>query len=126
MTASYAQTQNNVLPSAFAPGQSVTAVPYDSVTDGITAHSGGGQANAVPLTSLLNRVTTVAVANDSVLLPKAVAGLKVRVSNAAANNLGVYPSTGDAINALSANAMYAQATGRVDFICYTTGTWQTA
>jgi len=98
-----------------------------SVTNAITAAAGGGQANAVALVSTYNRVTTVASAADSVKLPAAVAGSRVVVFNkAASNSLNVFPSTGDIVNALSANAAYAlAATKGVEFICMVNGTWDT-
>ena len=86
------------------------SLPCFGVTDAITAHSGGGQASAVALTTTINRVTTVAAAADSVALPAAKAGLFCVVSNMAAlNSMNVFPATGDAINALSANAAFAVA-----------------
>ena len=98
---------------------------YVSATDGMTAHAGGGQANAVPLPTLFNRVTTVGSANDSVLLPPAIAGIEVLVVNAAAaNSMNVFPSTGDAINALAANAAFAVAANKTcTFFCVKTGVW---
>jgi hypothetical protein len=99
----------------------------DSVTNGITAFATGGQASAVLLTASYNRVTTVGTAGDSVKLPAAVAGSRVFVFNkAASNSLNVFPSTGDKVNALSANAAYAvAATKGVQFLCMVNGTWDT-
>lgn len=98
-----------------------------STTNGITAFATGGQANAVLLTSTYNRVTTVGTAADSVKLPAALAGSRVVVFNkAAANSLNVFPSTGDNINALAANAAYAlAATKGAEFVCMVNGTWDT-
>ena len=98
-----------------------------STTNGITAFATGGQANAVLLTATVNRVTTVGTAGDSVKLPAAVAGSRVVVFNkAAANSLNVFPGTGDAINALAANAAYAlAATKGAEFYCVVNGTWDT-
>lgn len=96
-----------------------------TVTNGITAFATGGQANAVALTSTINRVTTVATAADSVRLPAAVAGAVVFVANAAAaNSMNVFPATGEAINALSANAAFAMAANtRAMFFCAVNGVW---
>lgn len=98
-----------------------------SVQNAITAYAGGGQANAVQLSATFNRVTTVATAADSVKLPQAIAGSRVTVFNkAAANSLNIFPSTGDKIDALSANAAYAlAATKGVQFTCMVNGTWDT-
>lgn len=96
-------------------------------TNAITAFSGGGQTSAVLLTTALNRITTVAAGNDSVKLPPAKVGNRVIVANkAASNSANVYPSTGDAINAIAANSPYAlAATKTVEFFCMVDGTWDT-
>lgn len=90
----------------------------------ITAHSGGGQANAVQLSAQINRVTVVAVAADSVKLPSAKAGVWVVVINDGANSLNIFPATGEQIDALGANAAYALAAGkRVAMYCAVNGEW---
>ena len=100
---------------------------YRSVTNNITALSGGGQSSATPVSTNIVRVTTVAVANDSITLPPAKAGLELWVKNAGANSLNVFPNTGDAINALAANAAYALATVKsAMFFCAVDGTWDTS
>jgi hypothetical protein len=98
-----------------------------SSTDAITAFATGGQANAVLLTSMYNRVTVVGSANDSVKLPLAQPGMEITVTNAAAaNSLNIFPSTGDAINALAANAAFAMVvTKTVTFYCSVAGKWHT-
>lgn len=94
-------------------------------TNGITAFATGGQANAVQLTTRFNRVTTVGTAADSVKLPPAIAGRSIVVINAAAaNSMNCFPSSGDAINALAADAAFAVAANKtVEFFCVVTGTW---
>lgn len=106
---------------------------YRSAIGGLTAHSGGGQTSALPLTSAFNQVTTVAAGGDSVLLPPAVVGLSVIVNNlAASNSLDVYPSSatqggisgGDSINALSVNAEFSVAADKTAmFFCIVAGFW---
>lgn len=108
--------------------------PRFSLTDAITAAAGGGQANAVTLTSAVNRVTVVATANDSVKLPpcrtgpvSAVGGgqpsntlgqMMYVINSDSADSMNVFPSTGGSINALSANAAYAVAANKtVGFVC---------
>lgn len=105
-----------------------------SITDSITAFSGGGQTSAVLLNSSLNRVTTVAAGNDSVKLPPCRDGIGTSgppsapsktlgmvmyvVNAAAANSMNVYPTSGGSINALSADAAYAVAANKtVGFVC---------
>jgi hypothetical protein len=98
-----------------------------SYTSGITAFAGGGQASATQLTTDFNRVPTVATAADSVKLPDAVVGRAIFVKNAhATNSLNVFPKTGEAINALAANAAFAlAATKAAWFVCTLSGTWDT-
>ncbi len=104
----------------------LTAGVKSSAANALTAHAGGGQASALALTSIINRVTTVGSANDSVKLPAAVAGMKdIVVENAAASNsMNVYPVSGEVINALSPDAPLALAANkRAIFFCAVTGTW---
>jgi hypothetical protein len=101
------------------------ALPITSVTNGITAFAGGGQGSAVALVSSINRVTVVASAADSVKLMAAVPGLEVTVINAAASNaMNLFPATGDAINALSANTAFSIVAGKTALlVCAVAGTW---
>lgn len=96
-----------------------------SFTNGITAFAGGGQGSAVPLTTMMSRVTTVGTAADSVKLPTAVAGMNIVVANAAAaNSMNLFPNTGDQINALAANAAFAIAAGKAATLyCMVAGFW---
>ena len=97
-----------------------------SYANGITATASGTQTTAYALSATYNRVTTVATAGDAVKLPKAVNGSSFYVFNTSANSMNVFPNTGDAINALSANAAYALAAGKgAEFICMVNGTWNT-
>jgi len=96
-----------------------------AASNAITALAGGGQT-APALTNAVNRVTTVATAADSVRLPPAVVGTYpiVVVNAAAANSMNIFPSTGDAINALSANTAIACAANKtMIFFCAAPGIW---
>lgn len=96
-----------------------------AVQNGITALAGGGQTGATQLINGLNRITTVATIADSALLPPAMPGAVVWVKNAAANSANVFPSKGDAINALAADAALAVAGAAfTGFYCILTGTWE--
>lgn len=103
----------------------LTGSLWGKAQSGLTALAGGGQTNALELPAFLNRVTTVATAADSVKLPPARAGVMVFVANAAAaNSMNVFPQTGDAINALSANASYGLAANKAAFfVCCANGVW---
>lgn len=110
--------------------------PKWSVTDAITAAAGGGQPNAVLLTSAVNRVTVVATAADSVKLPPCVAGAGAGMANTigvpvwvvnadSADSMNVFPSTGDRINLLTVTTgAFAVPAGRSGlFVCTVAGTW---
>ena len=109
-----------------AMGYAGGGLSTSSYVNGLTAHAGGGQASATALTAMINRVTTVASANDSVVLPATtIPGLVIYVANAAASNsMNVFPVSGDAINALGANAAFAIAANKTaTFVCANAGQW---
>lgn len=95
---------------------------------GLTAFAGGGQASATALADTINRVTVVATAGDSVKLPSANpsnVSLVLVINADSTDAMDVFPSTGDAINALSANtALSIVANKAVLFICVASGKWQ--
>lgn len=102
--------------------------------NGLTARSGGGQANATPLPiKRLIGIATVAVADDSVALPISDAGMILSVINTSANELAVYASplanrnnggATDKINGAANNVLYAIAPGAVaTFHCAKAGSW---
>jgi hypothetical protein len=94
------------------------AVTADSVTAGtVTASSSLVIKSATVAAAGTNQGTAAAVAagftlvsgadgTKGVVLPAASAGLVVIIKNSAAAALKIYPATGDAINALAANASY--------------------
>lgn len=93
----------------------------NSITVGIIAHAGGGQANAVQLNAATNVVATVANANDSVKLPIGFPGLKVLIINQDADAVGVYGyNSTDTING---GATVNQAQGTKTYVCIAAGTW---
>lgn len=98
-----------------------------SSTDSIVAYAGGGQTNAVPLTTEVNFVTTVATAGDSVKLAPAQQGLRQTVINQGANSLDIYPSVGGQIGSLGVNNPYILAAGsQVTFNAQVNGEWTTS
>ena len=101
-----------------------TVFALDSFTDTITAHSGGGQASATLFTTLINRVTTVAVAADSVKLPAPTkVGQIVIAINSGANSMQVFGSGTDTINGVATATGVAQAAGKTAiYVATTTGT----
>lgn len=100
------------------------ALPTVSYMTGIVAYAGGGQANATQLATVINRVTVVATASDSVRLPASAGGLQITVANAAANAMAVFPYLADAVNGAAASAVYTVAAGKTaTFYCAVAGQW---
>lgn len=92
--------------------------------DNITAHAGGGQAAAFPITTQTARITTVATAGDSVALPPSTPGLEVLVINHGANAMQVYGLGTDQIDDQSAsNGVSQMANSLVIYTCATAGNW---
>lgn len=82
-----------------------------SQSDNLTAKVGGGQSGATQLPSMVNRVTTVASAGDSVGLPPSrptLLGVEILVINAGANSMNVFGSGNDTINFGTAAAAVSQ------------------
>lgn len=95
-------------------------------TDNITAFAGGGRTSAVPLTTNLNRVTTVGTAADSVALPAAVGGQSITIINAAATNaMQVFAAvnTSDTINGVAAATGISVAAGKTIELVSFVGAW---
>lgn len=96
-----------------------------STANALAAAGTSSQANSTALDArTYQRVTTVA-ANSGVRLPAAKAGMRIVVFNAQGTNaLLVYPSSGEAINSLSADASFSVAVNRgAEFVCCVDGTW---
>lgn len=103
------------------------SLPTQSSSDNMTAHAGGTQALGTPIFTTIARFTVVASGGDSALLPPSAAGMEITViNNTAATSMNVFPATGEAINALGANAAFAVAGAKtVTFYCATAGQWHT-
>lgn len=96
-----------------------------SATNGLTAHSGGGQTNATALPSTVNRVTTVAASGDSVVLPAAAPGLRIIVINNGANPMQVYGLGSDTINAQTSSVGVSQMPNSVvSYVSAVAGLWE--
>jgi hypothetical protein len=100
---------------------------------GLTAHAGGGQTAAVPLTAATCEVSVCASSGDSVVLPPAQSpGQVVAVINNGAQTLNVFasPSTDRIVPngtvTPNANGTAATiATGVIcEFYCYKLGFWK--
>jgi hypothetical protein len=114
---------------------------YESVTDNITAHAGGGQTSAVALVTEINRITTVATTGDSIKLPPTIIspstgaayvqgsviggiGATVLVINHGANPMQVFGSGTDTIDDVATATGVSQMQGSmVLYTCTSTGKW---
>jgi hypothetical protein len=100
----------------------------NSVTAGITAGTTQTQAGATALVQTVNQVSVCANGNDGVKLPAAVAGREILVINNGAQNLQIWPGSGDAIDggaadAVDTNVLAAGATRR--YTAYDATNWET-
>jgi hypothetical protein len=101
-------------------GQLQTVLPADT----ITAHAGGGQAAATQLVAMINRVTVVATAADSVKLPPSAVGLQIALIHDGANALQVFGAGTDTIDGVAtATGVVLSAAKRATFYCTTAGQW---
>jgi hypothetical protein len=102
----------------------LTGFIFESFQDNITAFAGGGQAGATPITTEVARVTTVATAGDSVMLPPAVQGLALMVINHGTKAMQVFGTGTDTIDDQAAATGVAQMVNSVViFLCVTNGKW---
>ena len=121
----------SVLPGqGLAPTENTYVVTLASTTPdaGLTAHAGGGQALATPITTKFARFSVVATAADSSVLPPAsTPGSSVFVINAGAAAMNVFPNGAtDIINALAVQTAFSVSAGKsCEFICAATGKWNT-
>jgi hypothetical protein len=105
-------------------GANIIATTYDitGVNVGISA-AGSSQGTATALTKAFNVVSTVS-AGQGVVLPTAVAGMRVTIVNTSANTVIIYPAAGGTINSLATNAGHSLPTvGRLDYIATSTTQW---
>lgn len=95
-------------------------------TNAITAHAGGGQTDAVALTTGLNRITVCATAGDSVRLPAAVAGAVCVITNIGAAPAQVFGASTDTINlvATATGVPHPVGASRM-YTCSVAGNWDT-
>lgn len=91
---------------------------------GVTAFASGGKANATPVTGANIKVSTVATAADSILLPPAKAGLRLAIRNSGAASMQVFGQGIDTINAVATATGVAQANGvSALYFCPVDGEW---
>ena len=119
-------TTGNVLASANIVGGNIRSNGYviRSVGTGISA-AGSVQGDATVLSKEFNVVSTVST-GQGVILPTAVAGMAIIITNTSANSLLVYPHSGGDINGAAVNAAYSQGPGStLQYIAPNTTDWYT-
>lgn len=94
----------------------------ESAQDSMTAHAGGGQGSATPITTQNARFTVVATLGDSSVLPLLIPGLIISVANAGAASMNVFPAVGQNMNGV-ANASFAVAAGKNAIFVGYASTW---
>lgn len=100
-------------------GTTITAM------EGIIAYAGGGQANATALTATYNFVDTVATTGDSCKAITAAANAFQYVQNNGANDMYLYPVSGQNFSGLSANAyLVISPNASITLVCATAGTFR--
>lgn len=107
-------------------GANVTASGYviHSVDVSVTA-AGTTQGTAAALAKEINIVTT-ANSGTGVVLPIAVPGMILTVTNTTANTVSVYPAVGAQINQLGVDAALSQLSNvTLQYIAPTSGQWYT-
>jgi hypothetical protein len=117
---------NTFTATANVTGANIVASTY-TITGVNAAVSAAGtvQANATVIAKEINVVSTVA-AGAGVVLPTAIAGMRITILNTSANALAVYPAVNGIINAQAANAAYSAPAGaKLDFVSTTTTQWYT-
>ena len=117
----FADTSGSLQGSGYLIANQIMQQPAVSA---LTAHSGGGQSSALALTKVINNVTTVAAAGDSVRLPVSVAGMEITIANNGANSMQVYGAGTETINGVATGTGVAQLPGQV--VVYTAavaGNW---
>jgi hypothetical protein len=118
------QTADSQGKTANEKNVTVTGFVFESFTDGLAAFAGGGQAGATPITTEIARVTTVASAGDSVMLPPATQGLTLMVINHGAKPMQVFGNGADVIDdQLAATGVSQMVNSVVFYVCTITGKW---
>lgn len=113
----------SVIKVIFANGASLGSQTL-GVASATVAAAGTVQGDAAQIATGFTLVT--GATNAGVLLPAAAAGIICIVKNNVAGNMKVWPTTGDAINAIAANSALTMATlTTAMFVAYDATTWYT-
>jgi hypothetical protein len=83
-----------------------------SFSNNLAASATQTYAGGTPITTMIVRFSTVAVAGNAASLPTAAGGMSITVTNAGANAMGIYPAGTDAINSAGNGAVYSLPSGK--------------
>lgn len=121
----FASTSGNLEQSVYSIANNLLIQPSAA---GITAHPGGGQASATPLTAAINSVKFIATAGDSVKLPPAVPGLAIMVININDTTaMQVFGTGSDEINLVaSSTGISQQPDTTIVYTSVVAGFWTTS
>lgn len=97
---------------------------FESSVNALAAKAGGGRTGATLITSMVNRISTVATALDSCVLPPAFEGLCIAVLNDTANALQMFAQGSDTINTVAgATGVPHMNKSLVWYTCHIDGAW---
>ena len=121
----YAKTDKELYKKDSSGVETKITTPALTTATGLTAGTTQTQGSGFALTKQINQVSTVANANDTVVLPTATAGDTCIVINDGANPMRIYPATSDNLGA-GVNALLTIALGAGEiatFYAYDTTNW---
>ena len=123
VTSTGAITSASLAATGAVSGTTVTSSAGFIMPSATVAAAGSTQANATQIATGFTLVSA-ADATKGILLPAAAPGLTCVIKNNAASTLKIWPSTGDAVNAVAVDANYvlASLTSTV-LVAYDTTTW---
>jgi hypothetical protein len=97
----------------------------NSAVTGVSA-AGTTQGTATQIGNTISEITTISSGANSVVLPTAIAGMTLYITNNTSSALNVFPGTGAKINQLATNASFTHgANATLHYIAPTTTQWYT-
>ncbi len=125
-TISSTDTNGSIIIAPNGTGQIDLDKPLQFDIDaGLTAGTTQTQAGGLALTADVNEVSTCANADDTVVLPTAVAGMRITIINNGANRLQIFPASSDDLGNGVDTAGHLLAGDQVTFISYDATNWIT-
>ncbi len=121
----YAKTDSELYKKDDAGVETKITTPALTTAAGLTAGTTQTQAGGLALAAQINEVSTVANANDTVVLPTATAGDTCIVANNGANPMRIVPAVSDDLGAgVNAALTIALGAGQIaSFYAYDATNW---